>query len=138
MKDFGRFLLTLFIWAIIGAIGFASFIDEGITSGAVILVVILLSFGTGLTNILMGQGSSDNHRPNEDGSALEKPKRTGADVDKTELLLSMMDEEERAAFKAALQQRILDSAARLSDGVRSDGEMDIETLENLLQKERRD
>lgn len=137
MKDFGRFLLTLFIWAIIGAIGISSFIDEGITSGGVILVVILLSFGTGLTNILMGQGSSSSSKADET-AMMEKPKRTGADVDKTELLLSMMDDDERAAFKAALQQRILDSTARLSDDVRSDGEVDIETLEELLQNERRD
>ena len=44
----------------------------------------------------------------------EKSKRGGDD--KLALLLSLMDDDERVAFKEALKQRLLDNAAAPSDG----------------------
>ncbi|MFZ4828857.1 MAG: hypothetical protein ACOYLB_16025, partial [Phototrophicaceae bacterium] len=63
-------------------------------------------------------------------SAGEKPKRQA--MDKTALLLSMMDEHEKRAFKEALRQQILQehaSPARLVDE-------DPISLQELLEQKR--
>jgi hypothetical protein len=60
----------------------------------------------------------------------EKVKRGSGD--QLQLLLSLMDEDEVAAFKARLADRVLGDADRLSDG---ELPYDIDTLESLLSDE---
>lgn len=57
----------------------------------------------------------------------EKAKRGGED--KLSLLLALMDDDERLAFKEALKQRLLDSATGPTDG---ELPYDAESLEALL------
>lgn len=107
-------------------------VENGITNGAVIIVIVVMIALMVMMNVLWnerhrhGEWDDDEHEEDEheddwedrhprehartrQRSAHEKPKRQA--MDKTALLLSMMDEHEKQAFKEALRQQILQEQA---------------------------
>ena len=134
-KDIIQGIITLFIWAVCGVIAIGVNVDAVSFWGAIVAIVAL-SMAMGATAVIWGDGESDF---TDEGAASgaenddyyrEKRKRGAGDT-KAEMLLALMDEDERQAFKQALQQRMLESSARLGD----DGEINTTTLESLLQSD---
>lgn len=122
-QDIGKFLLTLVVWVICGFVAVFPMFNEGISSGAVMVIVIALIAAVGATSVLWGDGDETD---TDIKTAQEKRKRDET-MPQVDLLLSMMDEDERAAFKDELKRRVLDErTARLSD----DGE--VQSLDALL------
>lgn len=133
-------------------------VDNGITSGAVLIVGMVMIALMVMMNVLWnerhrnGDWDDDEHDDDEheddwedrhprehahtrQHSPHEKPKRQA--MDKTALLLSLMDEHEKQAFKEALRQQILQeqaSHAHLMDSPLPSSEEPISLQELLDQK----
>ena len=134
VKEIIKGIITLFIWSVCGAIAIAVNVDVVSFWGA-ILAIVALAMATGATGMIWTGDENDNAagalgRAVNNDDYREKRKRGNGDT-KAEMLLALMDEDERQAFKQALQQRMLESSARLGD----DGEIDTPTLEALLNDE---
>ncbi len=135
VKEIIKGIITLFIWSVCGAIAIAVNVDVVSFWGA-ILAIVALAMATGTTGMIWTGDENDNAagalgRAVNNDDYREKRKRGNGDT-KAEMLLALMDEDERQAFKQALQQRMLESSARLGD----DGEIDTPTLEALLNDKR--
>ena len=79
--------------------------------------------------VLGMQMERDKHRINAETlqkTEQEKPKRNADD--NLALLLDLMDEDERQAFKAKLEQRILDNISNSADGELPAGAGSLEML----------
>lgn len=123
MRDIGRFLLTGFIWAVVGLIGIVA-VNTGVGFGSVVIIALGLTFAYVTTRSLWGL---ENNNSDDASTSQRKRKRHEIQSEKIDMLMAMMDEDEKTAFKAALKQRLLDSTTRLSD----DGEAPV-ALSDLL------
>jgi hypothetical protein len=138
-RDIIRLLVTGFIWLMVGIIGVLSIAIPGeMTSGAVIVTALGLIFAYATTRNIWQVEARTTRSERTRERIYEKPKR-GAGETKADLLLSLMDDDEREAFKRALQERVLRGTSRLAD----DGEIEtdsvtLETLEALLAEQDRD
>jgi len=133
-------ILALGITAIITTVTIITIFENGISFGSVLIVGMVMISLTVMLNAIWSEHyrvrelNKDDHDEDSidraDYSAGEKPKRQA--MDKTALLLSMMDEHEKRAFKEALRQQILQehaSPARLVDE-------DPISLQDLLEQKR--
>ncbi|MFW5749047.1 MAG: hypothetical protein ACOCYT_05485 [Chloroflexota bacterium] len=123
MHDFWKMVTTSFAWLILGGVAIAvlftdmSSMDRGIIS----LTAMILAFAvTGLLwvapQFMQARMPRDTTRYHTQASVKSK-RGDGQPLDKYSLLLQMMDEDEKAAFKRALQARLL------ADPVSDDGEL---------------
>jgi hypothetical protein len=124
LRHIGRFLATACIWVVSFGVtvGVIEFVTHGMNViGAAIIVVLALTLAFLITLSLRHERT-----PITDD---EKRKRTtfSESPNKTDMLLALMDDDEREAFKEALKQRMLDSVSRLSD----DGESPV-AFDDLL------
>jgi hypothetical protein len=124
VRHIGRFLATAFIWA--AGAGIIDLSTHGMnTFGTVVVVGLVLLFA-----FLTSRSIWYERVPlTDDVTRHEKRKRTtfSESPNKTDMLLALMDDNEREAFKEALKQRVLDSVSRLSD----DGEIPV-AFDDLL------
>ena len=115
VKEIIKGIITLFIWSVCGAIAIAVNVDVVSFWGA-ILAIVALAMAAGATGMIWAGDETDSaadasvHQGNNDDYR-EKRKRGQGDT-KAEML-ALMDEDERLAFKQALQQQMLESSARL-------------------------
>lgn len=118
MQDTARIGLTAFIWAVVGAVLMTAVTMAGdVTSGVVILSAIGFVFASQTTKSIWRDETETATR----AEPIAKRKR-GAPNDSTALLLELMDDDERQAFKEALAERMLNRVDRLSD---DDGELPV-------------
>ncbi len=134
MNNILRLVVTAIVWVMVTALGSISIIIPGeMTSGAVYITLLGLIFAYATTRSLwrVEQPQQDRLKKSRELGA-EKRKRSTGDT-KADMLLALMDDDEREAFKQALQARLLQGATRLRD----DGELDdIEVpLEDLLRED---
>jgi len=136
-RDIIRLLVTGFIWLMVGIIGVLSIAIPGaMTSGAVIVTAMGLIFAYATTRSIWKADFMGEEKPGRE-ARYEKPKR-GTGGTRAEMLLALMDDAERDAFKRALQERMLQGAARLADdGELGEDDMTFETLEALLAEQDR-
>ena len=125
MRDVAKFFITIVVWIICGMIAVGPMIDAGLSSGGVLLAIVALIAAFSTTNMFWSNGEDKDEK-----AETSKQKRSSSDVDpQVQLLLSLMDDNERAEMKARLQDHLLDdSTARLRD----DGEIPT-SLESLLE-----
>lgn len=124
-----KVIATGFIWiaAIVISLGlmFSPFIDEEWLLSIPVTAAFLSTLAVWLSGKSSGEAIARLTQ-----SAAEKSKRGApqpADADsKMRLLLELMDDDERQAFKDALKRQMLGSAGA------NDGELDHDTLESLL------
>jgi hypothetical protein len=114
------------IWIGTGVICFGLAIYGAVTGNDIASLFILAMLIAAVTSVSAWVLPSFAARRTEAQPA-EKAKRMGDD--KLSLLMSLMDDDERVAFKEALKQRLLDSAAAPTDG---ELPYDAESLEALL------
>jgi hypothetical protein len=102
------------------------------TSGAVIITLMGLIFAYATTRNLWREEQPQGDRLARRREVLGEKRKRGQGDTKAEMLLALMDDDEREAFKHALQEQMLRGASRLSD----DGElMDDEVpLADLLRE----
>jgi len=126
-REFIQALVTAFIWLVCGIVAVSA-------SDNFIVVAVALAMATGATGMIWGDNDSSLDEAigkAVSGEGSGKRKRGEGDT-KAEMLLALMDDDERQAFKRALQQQMLESSARLSD----DGEIEnATTLEELLKSD---
>lgn len=125
MQDWARIGLTGFVWATVGATLIVALNMAGdVTAGVVVMTLIGFAFATHTSRVIWGlteQQTANKAEP------IAKRKRTAPNS--TELLLDLMDDDEREAFKHALAERVLARADRLRDA--DDGELPV-GLDDLL------
>ena len=134
MSDIHKTIVTVSIWIAVGLIDFGvalSNIEQGNALGwpfMLPLVIALIStlFIWTVPTILEG-------RVNTAARSDQKPKRSSGDM--MALLMELMDEDERAAFKQKLQQRLLRDVGYIDDGEIPDEHI---SLESLMQDEEED
>ena len=121
----------LAMWGAAAVIDFAvalSTTDNGNALGwAFVIPMVVALIGT--LFVLGMQMERDKHRINAETlqkTEQEKPKRNADD--NLALLLDLMDEDERQAFKAKLEQRILDNISNSADGELPAGAGSLEML----------
>jgi hypothetical protein len=133
MGDIGKTLSTIAVWAALGLIAMMAVIDNSSMTGMwVALGAMLTALAATVVIWVVAEavkkpGPPKTTRETSDHlRAAEKAKRQPGD--RLSLLLELMDDDEREAFKETLKQRIMDDM-RLND----DGELDYHTtLEDLL------
>ncbi|MEO0561131.1 MAG: hypothetical protein AAF125_03405 [Chloroflexota bacterium] len=131
-----RLIATALIWAIVGIIAILSIVIPGeMSSGAVILTALGLIFAHASTNSVWKGERTDEKQ----AEPIAKRKRGDGET-KVDVLMSMMDDDEREAFKQALQSRILGDVSRLADHedvIGDDGELSLDDLDALLERDAR-
>jgi hypothetical protein len=129
MDTFWKMVTTITAWILLAGISITALIVSGDArfSGdvtAVTLMPLIIGFLVTLV-VWVGGDSKGQARPAD----YEKAKRQPGDANtKLALLLELMDDDEREAFKETLKRRVLD------DMTSGDGELlaDAATLESLL------
>jgi hypothetical protein len=124
---------TIMMWIMLSAVSIVALTDNtsahGDVTALVIVPLIIALIGTfllwGLPEIPKNNQMLDRQSDEGEGKAKRQQ------GDKLALLMEMMDEDERQAFKAALQQRLLQESGNMAY---DDGELPYgaETLESLL------
>ncbi len=143
VEHLGKLLSTGFIWVLCAGIAITALItsqynynDSGFLTimytAIPLLSALAATFMIWVAPELARRGGNDvRQRTREDDSTSYKSKRNVANGESARLaaLMDMMDEDERAAFKASLKRRVL-AEQRLND----DGEFygDPATLDSLL------
>ncbi len=132
-KSFWKAVTTLGIWAIMGMISLSAIIFSDGNPNLFTLLIVLtpLLLGLGATLAIWMDSDSDTNNSSETTHDSEKAKRVAGD--KYALLLQMMDDDEREAFKYSLKQRLLDAVYEDYD----DGELPSASLEDLLMSEKK-
>ena len=133
MGDIGKTLSTIAVWAALGLIAMMAVIDNSSMTGMwVALGAMLTALAATVVIWVVAEAVKKPNAPKsarqlgDDLRAAEKAKRQPGD--RLNLLLELMDDDEREAFKETLKQRIMDDM-RLND----EGELDYHTtLEDLL------
>ncbi len=130
-----RFIATTLIWMMVSFVSVMSIAIPGsMTSGAVILTLIgmILAYATTRT---LWQAEEAEKIIEADQRIRHGKRKRGSGDSKAEMLLSLMDDDEREAFKRALQEQMLQGANRLRD----DGELadDEVPLTDLLYEDKR-
>lgn len=118
MNTLGKTIATVFMWIILGAIGMSGILaDPGLggTESAIIAIGAMLAgiIGTGMIwspEVFNGSSHDESKQTHT-----EKAKRQAGDQ-RMALLLEMMDEDEREAFKETLKRRVLNGARFSEDG----------------------
>ena len=122
-----KMISTIFVWLVMGIIAIVTLTREGLDLiGGVILAVTLLAMATIVMKTIWGGPGIIGIR-DENGIA-GKSKRGSRREERLALLLDMLDDQEREAFKEALKRRVLEDADY------ADGELPYssETIESLL------
>jgi hypothetical protein len=131
MVTLWKVVATITAWFLLAGISITALIVSGDArfSGDVTAIILVpLVIGLFVTMAIWLAGESDKH----EAAAVtdyEKAKRQPGDANtKLRLLLELMDDDEREAFKETLKRRVLD------DMTSGDGELlaDAATLESLL------
>ena len=129
-----RGVATIFIWMMVAGISITTIMQSnyGIQSGEGIVIIMSMIVGAIATGAIWKNSGNSSQEPQNAQQRLEKAKRGAASGNsKLALLMEMMDDNEREAFKDTLKQRLLDEAVYGS----SDGES--LSLETLLEEEAR-
>lgn len=123
-KYLWKMVATLGAWVVLGIISTVAIVNaEALGEDASVIAGVPLAIGVMITGIIwMGEAAieaSMERRRMEHGQpsqeTVEKSKRE-AGMSKMELLLEMMDDDERAAFKETLKQQMLGEKRLNSDG----------------------
>lgn len=137
MNNTLKLMVTAWVWVMVTVLGIVSIaIPGGMTSGAVIIVLMGLIFAYATTRNLWKTEDEQVTRRELRREVLGEKRKRGAGDTKAEMLLALMDDDEREAFKQALQDQMLRGAARLRD----DGELDddeVPLADLLAEQERR-
>jgi hypothetical protein len=134
-RDTVRLIASMFIWAVIGLIPLLSLaIAEEIAAPVAWITLFGMAFAYAATRQIWNLGGEEDEKK-QSGDYAGKRKRGSGDT-KADMLLALMDDDEREAFKEALKQRMLDSSARLSDDGEIESEFDVTSLEALLREDR--
>lgn len=137
-SDNPQLQLSIMVWiaAAVGffAIGIYGAISELDVAGLFIMMMVAAMASTIMIWMLPIFGNRSEHTEQTQQQEPGKAKREGDD--RLALLLSLMDDDEREAFKAALKQRVLADVGGPVGGP-DDGELpyDAESLETLLYSE---
>lgn len=135
MENFWKFALTITIWVLSAGIGITALIVSETNSGAEDIAILSLLTSLVATFIIWAIPELTGSTKTNKQSIMEsvgKAKRSHTGEDRVSMLLQLMTEDEREAFKHSLQQQILHDA-RLS----TDGEFvsDNTSLESLLHED---
>jgi hypothetical protein len=130
MNEAAKAIPTIIIWLVAGGIAITALIaSRGDIGTAIPIIAIVMAVGLFSTAAIWtseGAGKNASQRITE---TPEKAKRRGGTPDsRMALLMEMMNEDEREAFKETLKRRILDEAAY---GGMNDGELP-ESLSDLM------
>lgn len=134
MNTIWRLGVTAWVWVMVTVLGIVSIaIPGGMTSGAVFIVLMGLVAAYASTKAIWGlRDDDDENRVAQRREVLGEKRKRGAGDTKAEMLLALLDDDEREAFKRALQAQVLRGAGRLRD----DGELDDEVpLADLLRED---
>jgi hypothetical protein len=135
-----KMLATLGIWTITGAISFSATIDSPIDGDvlavviAPLLIALFATFFIWVAPELVRADRDAKSTHHHIGDSEKAKRRVSGDESRMALLMEMMDDDERQAFKETLKRRLLDDYR-----VNEDGELfaDSTTLESLMQDEQR-
>ncbi len=99
----------------------------------VVLTLAPLGMGIPITVIVMDAKMEDSSSSHQDwGQNTEKAKRAAGDNSRLSMLMEMMDEDEREAFKETLKERVLRDFQQ--DRINEDGELPT-SLAALMEEE---
>ena len=140
LENIVKGIITLIMWVFLSAISIGAMIESSTFAQAGNIEVLALGplvialFGTFIIWVLPDLVRNEH---NENIAKLtnkehSKNKRQSSGSDKLSLLMELMDEDERQAFKETLKQRILDDTRLDADGELSYG---ADTLESLFYEE---
>jgi len=139
MNDFWKMITTAIIWTICGGIILAMTIQGVANNVAANWVLVLPLLAAVLTTLVIwaaGQGGTQSREAALRESGKAKRLNLTRD-DKMAMLMDMMDEDERAAFKAALARKLLDDD-RDDNPFAEDGELPLgELLDEQRRRQRR-
>jgi flagellar motor component MotA len=135
METFWKSVVTLVIWTFATGIVVTGMISE--STSIIPIAIICMIAATISTAFVQADKDHEKKVPSRlvQGADTEKAKRTASDPDaKMRMLMELMDEDERIAFKQALKQQILRDA-RLN----ADGELnyDAEIIESYMDEDDR-
>ena len=143
MSNTGRIIATVIMWLVLGTISIVAITNNsGVWNNSMgddILPLVLGSLFFGLVGTYMIWVRPEMYKykyaRTQNGEGSEKAKRQGSGSQKMALLLELMDEDEREAFKETLKRRVLDEARIGGDGEITYGDT---TLESLFYEEDKD
>lgn len=122
MKDFEKYLLTLIAW--VGCFVLAIHaMNNDITIGVILAFLGAFAFPM----LLWWSEDEVGEFARDEGATTHKPKREDTYHQKMQLLMELMDEDERAAFKQLLKEQIINNH-HLADGL-VDGELPFDADE---------
>jgi hypothetical protein len=139
LENIVKGIITVVMWALLSVVSIGAVIEgssfaPSISVEAMALGPLIIAlFGTFIIWVLPDLVKSDHAEKIaklNDGNI--KNKRQSGGSDKLSLLMELMDEDERQAFKATLKQRVLDDTRLNADGELSYG---TDTLESLFYEE---
>jgi hypothetical protein len=131
MNNILRVMVTAWVWVMVTVLGIVSIVvPGGMTVGAVFITLLGLSFAYATTRGIwrLGDEDEDNDQLEQRREVLGEKRKRGTGDTKTDMLLALMDDDEREAFKRALQDQMLRGAARLNDDGELDGEIPLADL----------
>lgn len=135
MHDLTKLIVSTVMWIAVSLISIMSIIFGNNMSGGDVTMAVIAPLVVGLLGTFfiwvapeLNKADVEKHKARQrDRYADEKPKR----MSKMDMLMEMMDEDERRAFKETLKRQMLNNL--------SDGELnyDAESLESLMDEEKR-
>lgn len=135
-KEIAKVAVTITMWLILGFISFVAIAGEGVFNTTIQGDVTAMTLGP-LVLAMIGTAiiwTTDSDKAEAEtaqttAEALEKAKREGRSTDRLSLLLELMDDDERVAFKESLKQGVLSDIGYHGDG---ESPFNYDTLESLL------
>ena len=121
-------ITTILIWAICAGLSITALLmgqDEIVAQMAAALLATVVVWLFGTYNIQR----EHRHRNEDHPGSADKGKNRSSREDRMQLLLDLMDEEERAIFKETLKRRVLEESMPTNDG---ELPYDVTTMESLL------
>ena len=143
MSNTGRIIATVIMWLVLGIISIVAITSVSgpwaYTNGGDLVPLVLGSLFFGLVGTYMIWVRPEMYKykyaRTQNGESSEKAKRQGSGNQKMALLMELMDDDEREAFKETLKRRVLDEARIGGDGEITYGDT---TLESLFYEEDKD
>jgi len=128
MNTIAKTIITLVMVTILGVISLMTILEAGagFSLGEIILAIAPMGLALGTIKTLWVESRSSS-----DEGQYEKAKRNSSHSN-FDLLMEMMDEEEREAFKETLKRRVLNQMSSSMDG---ELPADSETLAALLDED---
>jgi hypothetical protein len=117
MKNFWKSVTTMGIWVLCSGISITALVTGNSGTFAILIPLVAATFST-LFLWDEGKSSDDIDIDKPQKAPLEKSKRGGnsGGGDKMNLLMQLMDDDERQAFKEALKQQVLSQQGGFLDG----------------------